>query len=340
MGGDHAPRVVVEGAEIARTRYPKLRFVFYGDSGALKPLLAIYPALAASSTVVHTDVCVAGDEKPSLALRKGRNSSMRLAIDAVHEGAACAAVSAGNTGALMAMSKVVYKTLPGISRPAIVGLVPTPRGRSVMLDLGANVEADAATLFQFAIMGDAFARAVLGIARPSVGILNVGSEEIKGHEEVKVAHGMLRQAGDFLNFHGFVEGTDINHGTTDVVVADGFTGNIALKTLEGMALLWHHHLGRMLAHSWVSKFAALLLRPGLQKISQEMDPRHYNGAMFIGLNGITVKSHGSTDGYGFANAIGVAIELATHHVNQKIIEEIKNSSIITEGEDTQINHNS
>src|ERR1700757_5166123 len=226
MGGDRAPEMVVKGANIARQRFPNVRFEFFGDERRVKPLLDRHAALRKVSNVVHTDKVVAGDDKPSVALRAGRGSSMRLAINAVHSGVAAGVVSAGNTGALMAMSKFVLKTLPGIDRPAIASFFPTLRGESVMLDLGANLSCDADNLVQFALMGDAFARTVLGLLHPTVGLLNVGSEDLKGNDAVRAASTKLRSPDAPVKFHGFIEGNDIAAGTVDVVVTDGFTGNV------------------------------------------------------------------------------------------------------------------
>ncbi|MBM3558082.1 MAG: phosphate acyltransferase PlsX, partial [Alphaproteobacteria bacterium] len=238
MGGDHAPGMVVEGVAVAAPRLNGARFLLFGDKARIEPLLAAQPALAGRCEIIHTEVVVAGDEKPSLALRKGRGSSMALAIEAVKEGRAAGAVSAGNTGALMAFGMMALRTLPGIRRPAICTILPTIAGDGVtMLDLGANVECDAETLVQFAVMGEAFARTLLGIARPTVGLLNVGSEEVKGHDTVRLAAQLLRETTLPIQFKGFVEGDGISSGDFDVVVTDGFTGNIALKTAEGTAKL-------------------------------------------------------------------------------------------------------
>jgi glycerol-3-phosphate acyltransferase PlsX len=319
MGGDRAPEMVIKGANIARQRFPHVRFIFFGDEQRIKPLLDRYGALGKVSRVHHTDKVVAGDDKPSVALRAGRGSSMRLAIDAVQAGEAAGIVSAGNTGALMAMSKFVLKTLPGIDRPAIASFFPTLRGESVMLDLGANLSCDAENLVQFAVMGNVFARTVLGILRPTVGLLNVGSEEVKGHEAVREAAATLRETSLPGDFHGFVEGDDIARGTVDVIVTDGFTGNVALKTLEGTAKLYAEFLKRSFKSSLVARVGYLLARPALNALRVRTDPRRYNGAIFLGLNGVAVKSHGGTDALGFANAIGVAVDMVT----QKSIEKIR-----------------
>lgn len=330
MGGDNAPACVVRGAAMALVRFPGVRFQFYGDEKQILPLLEQVSMLKPHCDVIHTDQFIRGDDKPSAAVRQGKNSSMRLAIDAVKEGRAHGVVSAGNTGALMAMSKIVLRTLAGVNRPAIAALFPTQRGESVMLDLGANVECDAQDLFTFAVMGDAFARAVLGLAKPKLGVLNVGSEDEKGHEEVKGAAQKIRDSGLGLNFHGFVEGTDITQGVVDVVVTDGFTGNVALKTAEGTARLIRTYLRDAFNSSAIAKIGAFFAQSALATVKDKLDDRKRNGAMFLGLNGIVVKSHGSADAYSFCNAISVAVELATHKINEKIVQEIKLSAASAE----------
>ncbi|MDX2103529.1 MAG: phosphate acyltransferase PlsX [Alphaproteobacteria bacterium] len=312
MGGDHAPTVVVKGAEIARERFPFVDFAFFGPEPQIQPLLAKAPKLAKVATVHHTDVVVAADARPSVALRAGRGSSMRLALDAVAAGQARAAVSAGNTGALMAMAKFALRTLPGIDRPAIASFFPTARGESVMLDLGANVICDARNLTQFAFLGEAFARTVLGLSRPSVGLLNVGAEDQKGREELKEAAQMLRDSQLNAQFLGFVEGDDIAAGRVDVIVTDGFTGNVALKTAEGTARLISGFLKESFRASLLARLGYVFARPAFGKFRERIDPRRYNGAIFLGLNGIAVKSHGGTDALGFANAIGVAVDMVVH----------------------------
>jgi glycerol-3-phosphate acyltransferase PlsX len=319
MGGDNAPEMVVRGADIARRRFPQCRFMFFGDEAKVRPLLDSMPELKKVSTLRHTVSVVTMDDKPGQALRSGRGSSMRLAIDAVHNGEARAVVSAGNTGALMAMAKFVLKTMPGIDRPAIASFFPTLRSESVMLDLGANVQCDADNLVQFAVMGNVFARTVLGVREPTVGLLNVGSEELKGHDAVKVAHGILRQATGLPGkFIGFVEGDDITRGTVDVIVTDGFTGNVALKSIEGAVKLYSHFLRQTFKSSWMAGLGYLLARPAMNALRARVDPRRYNGAIFMGLNGVCVKSHGGTDAFGFANAIGVAVDMLTNGTIEKM----------------------
>jgi glycerol-3-phosphate acyltransferase PlsX len=331
MGGDHAPQMVIKGARIASKRFPQARFLLFGDEHRLSPLLAKASKLAARCTVRHTSDVVPNDMKPSVALRQGRQSSMRLAIDAVRDGEAAGVVSAGNTGALMAMAKFSLKMLGGIDRPAIASFFPTMRGESVMLDLGANVECDANNLVQFAVMGDVFARTVLGCMQPSIGLLNVGSEDMKGHDELRAAAAMLRSTALPIQFHGFVEGDDIPAGTVDVVVTDGFTGNVALKTAEGTAKLYTEFLRGAFRSSLVARFGYLFARHALQKVRNRTDPRRYNGAILLGLNGIVVKSHGGTDAPGFANAIGVAIDMAANGFNEKIRGELERFAAATHG---------
>ncbi len=309
MGGDHAPRIVVQGLNRVLKRDRRVRFLLFGREPELTPMVRRYRRVRDATEIRHTDAVVAGDDRPSVALRSGRGSSMRLAIDAVAAGDAHGVVSAGNTGALMAMAKFVLRTLPGIDRPAIASLSPTCRGRTVMLDLGANIDCRAENLVQFAVMGEVFARKVLGIDKPTVGLLNVGEEEVKGNEAVREAAAILRSSARSFHFQGFVEGDDIGKGTVDVIVTDGFTGNIALKTMEGTARLYSHMVKQAIQSSWLAKIGALIAQPAVRRLRRTADPRQYNGAVFLGLNGICVKSHGGTDGIGFANAINVAIEL-------------------------------
>ncbi|HEX2581966.1 MAG TPA: phosphate acyltransferase PlsX [Dongiaceae bacterium] len=321
MGGDAAPDIVIAGAELARERFPHARFHFFGPEGRLSSLLAPLASLAACSEIHHTDQVVGPDEKPGQALRAGKDSSMRLAIEFVKEGKAQAVVSAGNTGALMALAKFILRTLPGIDRPAIASFFPTLRSESVMLDLGANISCDAANLVQFAVMGNVFARTVLGVREPSMALLNIGSEEMKGHDVLKEASALLRQNHLPGRFVGFVEGDDITKGTVDVIVTDGFTGNVALKTIEGTVKLYSHFLRQTLRSSWLAQLGYLLCKPALRALRVRVDPRRYNGAIFMGLNGICVKSHGGTDSFGFANAISVAIDMVTHGAIDKMQNE-------------------
>lgn len=321
MGGDNAPRMVVEGVNLNLTRHPGVRFLLFGRERQLRPLFDEYPDVRSVAEIRDTIEVVGSGEKPSVALRTGRNSSMRKAIDAVGSGEAAAIVSAGNTGALMAMAKFVMKTLPGVDRPAIATVFPTLRGRTVVLDLGANVECDENNLVQFAVMGEVFSRKVLGLERPTVAILNIGEEDLKGNLAVKKAATILQESNLSFHFYGFVEGNDIGAGTVDVVVTDGFTGNVALKTIEGTSKLFSHYLKTALTSSALARLGAILAGPALRNMKTNMDPRRHDGAMFLGLNGVCVKSHGGTDALGFSNAIHVAVELVRDRVNEGIKED-------------------
>ncbi len=322
MGGDAAPRMVVAGADRALDDHPDVRFQLFGDGALLEPLLQGYPRLRARSELRHTTEVVADDAKPTTALRQARASSMRLAVDAVRRDQADAAVSAGNTGALMAMAKVLLRTLPGIDRPAIASVMPAAKRPVVILDLGANAECDATNLVQFALMGSVFARTVLGVETPSVALLNIGTEALKGDEVVQEAAGRLRAGELPIRFEGFVEGTGLMAGSVDVVVTDGFTGNVALKVAEGTARLIIDRFRDTLADSWAAKLGVVLARRSLGRLKSKLDPQRYNGAMFLGLGGVVVKSHGAANAAGFANAINVAIDLVNGSANARIGEEL------------------
>jgi glycerol-3-phosphate acyltransferase PlsX len=319
MGGDRAPEIVVQGLGIAAERHPKARFLLVGDEARLSALLLRNRRARLACTVRHTDDAISADCKPTMALRL-RRASMRMAIDAVASGEAHGVVSAGNTGALLALSKIVLKTLPGIDRPAMAAIMPSARGDVVMLDLGANVGCDARNLVEFALLGDMFARTVLGLTAPSIGVLNVGSEDLKGDDRVRSAAEIIRRTHIGSQFHGFVEGHDIAAGTTDVVVTDGFTGNVALKTGEGALKLMTDLLRQIFASSLSSRIGYLLAKPGLDQMKVWLDPRRYNGAVMLGLNGVVVKSHGGTDAEGFAHATDVAIDMVMHRFNDRIGE--------------------
>ena len=323
MGGDNAPGVVVSGIDIVHKRLPQVDFLLFGDSARLGPLLDAAPDLRNFCQVRHTDAVITNHAKPSAALRAGRNSSMRLAIDAVGSGAAAGVISGGNTGALMAMAKFVLKTLPGIDRPAISTTFPTQQRESVMLDLGANLECTADNLVQFAVMGEVFARNMLGLEQPSIGILNVGVEGLKGIESVKKASAILQVSPLPIRFYGFIEGDDIGAGTVDVIVTDGFTGNIALKTAEGTAKMFGAFLKQALTSSLPARLGMLLAGRALDTFRMRIDPRRYNGALLVGLNGICIKSHGGTDELGFANAIEVAADLIERDFNERIKEDLE-----------------
>ena len=318
MGGDAGPEAVIAGAAISRVRHPKVRFILHGDEAVLAPLLRRKRRLAKHSEIRHAPDTVKMGEKPSQALRRGRNSSMWHAIESVANGTADVVVSAGNTGALMAMSMIQLRIIEGVSRPAIAAIWPTMRSQSVVLDVGANAGCDAEQLVDFAVMGEAFARAIFGIERPSVGLLNIGEEEIKGIESVKRAAQILRASHLPIEFRGFIEGDDIGAGAVDVVVTDGFTGNVAIKTAEGTAKLVAHFLRAALTRSIFGKLGAILAGGALRTLRKKMDPRQVNGGVFLGLNGAVVKSHGGADALGFASALDLAIDMAQSDVIARI----------------------
>jgi glycerol-3-phosphate acyltransferase PlsX len=326
MGGDAGPEVVLPGAAIALERRPDLRFVLFGDEARLKPLLEARPALAAASRMVHTDVVVRMDDKPSQALRAGRwKSSMWKAIEAVKTGEAQVCVSAGNTGALMAVARYLLKTLEGIDRPAIASVMPNQHGHyTTMLDLGANVDCSAEHLLQFAVMGSALVSALDGTERPTVGLLNIGEEAIKGNDVIKRAGELLREADarQVINFQGNVEGNDIFKGTTDLVVCDGFVGNVALKTAEGVAGLMAGILVQEFTGSLYGKLAALVAMPVLRRFKRRLDHRRYNGAALLGLRGLVFKSHGSADAFAFEQALNRAYDAARNRLLDRVHDRI------------------
>jgi glycerol-3-phosphate acyltransferase PlsX len=323
MGGDHAPRIVVEGLE----RYSKWRddihFLLHGDEAQLKPLMAQATTAAPRTEIRHTDKHIAMDAKPGQAVRRGKGSSMWNAIESVKNGEAMVAVSAGNTGVLMGMSLLILRTLEGVRRPALVAGWPTRKGVSAVLDLGADIDADAEQLVEFAIMGQAYFKAVHHKDNPSIGLLNIGSEELKGHESIREAARLIRESGIRMNFHGFVEGDDIGAGTVDVVVTDGFTGNVALKTAEGLAKMISEMLRETLKSGPLAMAGALLAMPALRKFRSQLDPRKVNGAVLLGLNGIVVKSHGGTDRVGFCQALSVGAEMGESRFRADIEEGLK-----------------
>lgn len=323
MGGDFAPGAVLDGIDIARVRHPGVRFLLHGNKGALERMMAGEAGLLGVVEIRHAANVVGMDDKPSQALRRRHDTSMWNALESVKTGEAVGAVSAGNTGALMAMAKFQLRPIEGISRPAIAALWPTMHGQSVVLDVGANVETDARQLVDFAIMGAAFARTVFGMPKPLVALLNIGTEEVKGNDDVKAAAQMLRDAPDLpMIFEGFVEGDDISAGTVDVVVTDGYTGNVALKAAEGTAKLVAHYLKQALKRNWLSKLGALIASGAFRILKIRMDPRGVNGGVFLGLNGIVVKSHGGTDGLGFASAIDLAVDMAKHNIIKRITDDL------------------
>ncbi|MBI1341071.1 phosphate acyltransferase PlsX [bacterium] len=319
MGGDNAPGVVIDGLAAFASSHPAFGFILHGDEQRLRPLVEAHAGLPARVEFRHTDKTIAMDEKPSQALRpKGRNSSMWNAVEAVRAHEAVAAVSAGNTGALMAISKLALRTVEGLHRPALVGSWPTRSGVAAVLDLGADITADATQLVEFAIMGVAFARAVHHKPRPSVALLNIGSEDLKGHDAVREAARLLRAADLDLDFRGFVEGADISEGAVDVVVTDGFTGNVALKTAEGVAKMVTDLLREALTSSTRGKLGAAIAMPALRSFRDRLDPRRVNGAVFLGLNGVVVKSHGGADAVGFRHAIEVAADMGESRFSAEI----------------------
>ncbi|MDX2289854.1 MAG: phosphate acyltransferase PlsX [Hyphomicrobiaceae bacterium] len=311
MGGDHGPGIVVPGAALSLTRHPGLEFIMFGNEASIAPELARHPALAERTRVVHTDLMITMDDKPSQALRRGKGSSMWLAIEAVQKGEAHVAVSAGNTGALMAIAKMLLRPMAAIERPAIAALWPTVKSECIVLDVGANIGADARQLADFALMGAAMARALFHIEKPTVGLLNVGVEEIKGDDDVRQAHLWLKETeGLPLEYRGFVEGHEIGQGVVDVVVVEGFAGNIALKTAEGTARQIGQYLRDAMRATALSRLGAVLARGGFKVLRHKMDPRRVNGGTFLGLNGIAIKSHGGTDALGFASAVDLGYEMA------------------------------
>ena len=325
MGGDVGASVVIPGAAISLTRHPDTEFLLFGDRGTIDVQLAKYPALKAVSSVIHTDVAVSMHDKPSQALRRGRKtSSMWLAIEAVKKGEADVAVSAGNTGALMAMARFCLRTLPGVDSPAIAAVWPTVRGDSVVLDLGATIGGDAQHLVTLALLGSAMASVLFDLARPTVGLLNIGVEEIKGREEVREAAELLREMNlPQLEYVGFVEGDGIGRGAADVIVAEGFSGNIALKAAEGTARQISEFLREALSRRFLSRIGYLLARPAFRALRDKLDPSKSNGGVLLGLNGVVVKSHGGTDADGFAYAVDVGYEMARYDLLNKINQMLK-----------------
>jgi glycerol-3-phosphate acyltransferase PlsX len=326
MGGDCGPATMVAGLAVANRRDPSLRFILFGDERQVGPEIERQRRLEGIVELCHTAESIAASEKPTQAIRRARTTSMGMAINAVKDGHADAAVSGGNTGALMAMSKLALRTMPGIDRPALAALLPTLGDTDVvMLDLGANTECDSQNLVQFAVMGSAYARTVLKIAKPRVRLLNIGTEELKGTDELKEAAALLREA-DYLPliFDGFTEGDQLSRGNVDVVVTDGFSGNIALKTAEGTARFVTDLLRRAFTSSLRSKAGFALSRPALNLLRVHLDPNNHNGAVFLGLNGLVVKSHGGANAKGVANAIRVASSMVRNDITRKIGEDLDN----------------
>lgn len=328
MGGDHGPQVVIPAAISALKKHPNVTLTLVGDQDTIKHYLQQNQVMDDPRLQIHhASQKVEMDELPSQALRGKKDSSMRVAINLVKEGKAAACVSAGNTGALMATARFVLKTLPGIERPAIVSTLPTITGHTYVLDLGANVDSSAAHLVQFAVMGSVLAELVDGKPNPSVGLLNIGSEEIKGNERVKEASRLLEQTD--LNYQGYVEGDGLYHGEVDVLVCDGFVGNVALKTSEGVVHMIRHFLRQSFSRNWLTKLAGLIASPVLKNFRNELDPRAYNGANLIGLQGIVIKSHGGADEFAFSNAINIAIIEAEKDVPNNISKHLE---VLLEGQ--------
>lgn len=324
MGGDGAPHIVISGAAIAARKIPDIRFLFFGDENVIAPLIADEKILHGRNHIIHTDQVIDGNTEIIDAVRRLKRSSMRLAIGCVRDKKAAAVVCAGNTGALMAISKIELKTLRGVLRPAIAGFFPTMAEKPcLVLDLGANAESDAKQLVQFSLMGEIYARHVLNITNPSIGLLNIGSEDVKGHPQVREAARILREEVPTVHFTGFVEGNDLAAGRVDVAVTDGFSGNIMLKSIEGYTQLYFSKMRHALRSSWSGRIFGVFLIPALRKLRASLDPRRYNGAMFLGLNGIVVKSHGSTDAFGFAQAIDVAYRLVKGNFNRRLSDEFE-----------------
>jgi glycerol-3-phosphate acyltransferase PlsX len=326
MGGDTGPAVMIAGAAIALKRNSDLTFLLFGDEGAVRAELGRFPELAAVCEIVHTPDVIAAEDKPSQAIRRAKTTSMGRAIGAVKGGEANAAVSAGNTGAMMAMAKFALRTMPGIDRPALAALLPTlGKNDLVMLDLGANTESDSRNLVQFAVMGAAYSRVVFDLEKPRLQLLNIGTEEMKGTDDLKEAAAILRDA-DYLGmrFEGYIEGDKISRGDVDVVVTDGFSGNIALKSLEGTARFVTDLLRQAFASSLRAKLGFVISRPVTKLIKHHLDPNNHNGAVFLGLNGIVVKSHGGANEKGVANAIRVAARMVREDITRKITEDLDN----------------
>ena len=337
MGGDHGPSVVVPGVARATKFLPPggARFLLHGDESALKAALARTPAIAQLCEVRHTDLVITMDAKPAHAMRRGKGSSMWNAVQSVRAGEANAAVSAGNTGALMAIARLLLRMAGDLDRPALVANWPTSRGITAVLDVGANVVCDAERLVEFAVMGAAFHRAVHHSQRPSLGLLNVGTETEKGHDDVRGADRLLRQGSFDFDYRGFVEGDDIAKGTVDVVVTDGFTGNVAVKTGEGLARFFRAELRRAFTANTLAKLGAVIAARSLKKMGERLDPSSINGGPFLGLNGIVVKSHGSADARGFATAIRLAADLAASDFAAEIDRNLGRLALTPVGEDQE-----
>ena len=327
MGSDKGPEEMISGAALSKERNPSSEFIFFGEYELLSKLVKKFDILKESSEIIGTDDIVSPDDKPSLVLRKSKNTSMGKSLEWLQNKKVDALVSAGNTGALMALSKFKLRTLTGISRPAIATTIPHANGEFVMLDLGANVECNTENYIQFAIMGSEFAKVVLGKTNPKIGILNVGTEQEKGKINLQEASDFLKKSYLSEEFSGFVEGNEITNGVVDVVVTDGFSGNIALKTAEGIAKLCATYIKKMFSDTFFGKVAFLLIKKSLNALKIKLDPRNRNGALFLGLNGIVVKSHGGADALSFAAAIDIAFEFSKEGVGDKIVKGLKSFNL-------------
>jgi len=326
MGGDEGLAVMLAGVARARRKFEGMKFILVGDEAAIREGLKTHPNLTQHSEIVHAPDTVGSSDKPSQAIRRAKTTSMGVAIDMVKQGRAGAAVSSGNTGALMAMAKLALRTMPGIDRPALAALLPTLGDNDVVvLDLGANTECDARNLVQFAVMGAAYARTTMDLARPRVALLNIGTEDQKGTDIIRDAAAALREADHLpLDFTGFIEGDRLSRGQVDVIVCDGFSGNIALKTAEGTARFVADLLRRAFSSSTRSKIGFLISRPATELLRNRLDPNNHNGAVFLGLNGLVVKSHGGANELGVATAIGAAAKMVRDRLTERIIDDLGN----------------
>ncbi|MGH1455491.1 MAG: phosphate acyltransferase PlsX [Alphaproteobacteria bacterium] len=327
MGGDFGPSAIIPALNLVLKGRPDVEFLIFGNQKDINPYLQKQPQLKKQAAIIHTDLMVQNDDKPSAALRASKGTSMRLAIEAVKEGRAQAVVSAGNTGALMAMAKIVLKTVPGIHRPAIASVMPGINGDTIMLDLGANILVDAENLLQFALLGSIFAKAHKKIERPRLGLLNVGSEETKGPDHVRAASEMLSKVNIPADYVGFVEGDDITKGVVDVIVCDGYAGNIALKTAEGVGKMVKSFISESFTSNPLAMLGGLCAYYSLRKLKNKMDPRLYNGGVFLGLNGLCIKSHGGADALGFSSAVILAVRLARQGYIDQVVKDVEHLSI-------------
>ena len=334
LGGDNGESVIVEGLELVRRQYTHVSYLLHGNSKKLDPLLTNYPELKKLSTIVHSSQAVLMTQKPTDALRNGKDTSMFSCIDSVQSKQADAAVSCGNTGALMLMSLVKLRKIPGVNRPAIAILWPSRNhsGFNIVLDAGADVKADPEDLLKYAVMGSTYAQNGFNLTTPRVGLLNVGTEDIKGSQDLFEANERIKQASKKNNYEymGFVEGTDIPSDKVDVIVTDGFTGNIALKTGEGTAKLIGDFMNESFRKNMLSKISSILAIKPLKRLKEKIDPRRVNGGVLIGLNGLVVKSHGNADHVGIEAAVKLAIKLTTNNFSENLSFNLKNTSLVND----------